>query len=97
MGTCSHTEFGSQLDRIEAALSEARNRGEARLVDIAHREAPSLGLPVSTAVQYLSLNLHYRLAAAERTGLRLFHQLAARNGLAPEGVDLVFSRVAHAG
>jgi chorismate dehydratase len=88
---------GLDLEPIEAALSEARNRGEARLVDIAHREAPTLNLPVSTAVQYLTLNLHYRLAAAERTGLRLFHQLAARNGLAPEGVDLVFSRVARAG
>lgn len=87
----------SQLDLIEVALSEARNRGESRLEAIARREAPSLGLPVPIAVQYLTKNLHYRLAAAERTGLRLFHQLAARNGLAPEGVDLVFSRVAHAG
>ncbi|HUQ72193.1 MAG TPA: menaquinone biosynthesis protein [Planctomycetaceae bacterium] len=88
---------GLDLEPVETALSEARNRGESRLVEIAHREAPTLTLPVSTAVQYLTLNLHYRLAAAERTGLRLFHQLAARNGLAPEGVDLVFSDVARAG
>ncbi|MDZ4687450.1 MAG: menaquinone biosynthesis protein [Planctomycetaceae bacterium] len=88
---------GLDLEPVEAALSEARNRGESRLIDIAHREAPTLTLPVLTAVQYLTLNLHYRLAAAERTGLRLFHQLAARNGLAPEGVDLVFSDVARAG
>ncbi len=88
---------GVDLEPIEAALSEARDRGVARSEAIARRESPLLGLPLPTTIQYLSHNLHFRLGAAERTGLRLFYQLASRNGLAPEGVDLVFSSVARAG
>lgn len=88
---------GVDLEPIEAALSEARDRGVSRSEAIARRESPLLGLPLPTTIQYLSRNLHFRLGAAERTGLRLFYQLASRNGLAPEGVDLVFSSVARAG
>jgi len=88
---------GLDLEPIEAALSEARDRGVNQAGEIARREAPLLGLPLPTTMHYLTRNLHFRLASAERTGLRLFHQLAARNGLAPEGVDLVFSSIARAG
>lgn len=88
---------GVDLEPIEEALAEARDRGERRAVEIARREAPLLGLPLPTTIHYLTQNLHFRLGAAERTGLRLYYQLASRNGLAPEGVDLVFSRVARAG
>lgn len=88
---------GLDLEPIEAALSEARDHGVHHAEEIARREAPLLGLPLPTTIHYLTRNLHFRLASAERTGLRLFHQLAARNGLAPEGVDLVFSSIARAG
>lgn len=88
---------GLDLEPIETALATARDRGVARAVDIARRESPLLGLPLPTTMQYLQHNLHFQLGAAERTGLRLFYQLASRNGLAPEGVDLVFSSVARAG
>lgn len=88
---------GLDLEPIEAALSEARDHGVTNAEAIARREAPLLGLPLPTTMHYLKQNLHFRLGSAERTGLRLFHQLAARNGLAPEGVDLVFSSIARAG
>ena len=88
---------GLDLEPIEAALSEARDHGVTNAEAIARREAPLLGLPLPTTMRYLTQNLHFRLGSAERTGLRLFHQLAARNGLAPEGVDLVFSSIARAG
>lgn len=88
---------GLDLEPIETALATARDRGVAHAADIARRESPLLGLPLPTTMQYLQHNLHFQLGAAERTGLRLFYQLASRNGLAPEGVDLVFSSVARAG
>ena len=87
---------GVDLDLVEAALSQARDRGVERAEEIAQRESPLLGLPLPTTIHYLTHNLHFQLAAAERTGLRLFYELASRNGLAPKGVDLVFSRVARA-
>ncbi len=88
---------GLELEAVEAALAMARDRGVERAEAIARRESPLLGLPLPTTIQYLTQNLHFRLGAAERTGLRLYYQLASRNGLAPEGVDLVFSSIARAG
>jgi chorismate dehydratase len=84
-------------DDIISALEMARDRGVARLEAIARREAPLLGLPLPMTVRYLTENLHYRLGSAERSGLRWFYELAVRNGLAPEGVDLVFRSHAHSG
>ncbi len=84
-------------DGIINALEAARDRGVARLEAIARREAPLLGLPLPMTVRYLTENLHYRLGSAERSGLQWFYELAVRNGLAPEGVDLVFRHHAHSG
>lgn len=78
------------VDGIDDALCQARDRGCDRLAEIARREAPLLGIPEATAYNYLAHNLHFRLGSAERAGLKLFHQLATRQGLTPEGVDLVF-------
>lgn len=78
------------LGEAEEALSRARDRGESRLAEIAAREAPLLNLPRETALRYLTQNLHFRMGSAERSGLRLFHELAVKLGLAPKGVDLVF-------
>lgn len=81
---------GLELNGLEDRLSEARDRGEARLEEIAAREAPQLDLPVEVAVAYLRRNLYFRLNSAERRGLQLFHELAAGLDLAPREVDLVF-------
>lgn len=61
-----------------------------RLEDIARREAPLLGLSLPTTISYLSENLQYHLGSAERNGLKLFYDLAAGLGLAPQGVKLDF-------
>lgn len=81
---------GVASSHVEDMLSEARDRGVARIADIAQREAAKLNIPVDAAERYLTDNLYFRLTSAERSGLRLFQQLAVQAGLAPEGVDLVF-------
>ena len=79
-----------RLRNVEDALSLARDLGLERVAEIAEREAAKLGLSQRTACEYLTRNLHYRLGSAERTALRLFHRLAARHGLAPEGARVRF-------
>jgi chorismate dehydratase len=79
-------------DNVLQMLSEARDRGVARCDQIAAREAESLNLSVEHAADYLKHNLHFTLGPAERSGLKLFQELAVQLGLAPEGVDLVFRK-----
>jgi len=81
---------GAADETVARRLCEARDRGVERLHQIAEREAPHLGLQVETAEAYLRDNLFFRLRSAERSGLKLFQQLAVQTGLAPEGVELVF-------
>ena len=81
---------GAASNHVVEMLSEARDRGVSRISGIARREAAKLGIEVDAAESYLKDNLHFRLTSAERSGLRLFHELAVQQGLAPEGVDLVF-------
>jgi len=78
------------LGDVEQRLCEARDRGVARISDIAKREGPQLGVSIEQAENYLRHNLHFRLGSAEKNGLRLFHELAVKLGLAPEGIELVF-------
>jgi chorismate dehydratase len=80
----------SELTQVEEALGHARDIGVERMAQIAQREAPRLAISESVAYSYLKKNLHFRLGRAERSGLKLFAELAARLGLAPEGADLVF-------
>ncbi|MFO0918575.1 MAG: menaquinone biosynthesis protein [Planctomycetaceae bacterium] len=80
----------SQFLALESRLAAARDLGEKSVHDIAQREASLLNLPLATTIQYLTQNLHYRLGSAERSGLKLFYDLAVRRGLVPEGLKLVF-------
>lgn len=81
----------SMIDsRIVSGLAESRDLGVSRLDQIARRESAKLGIPVESAEKYLKENLHFRLGSAERSGLRLFQELAIQLGLAPKGVDPVF-------
>ena len=84
------TRKGVSLDGTEDALSRARDLGVARIGEIAERESAALGISRETAETYLTKNLHFQLSSAERSGLRLFHQLAMQHGLAPEESRLVF-------
>jgi chorismate dehydratase len=74
---------GTGLGDVEPALAQARDLGLSRLHEIAAREAGPLGLTEDVAYRYLSRNLHFRLGSVERSGLKLFRELAARLGLAP--------------
>lgn len=84
------TRTGVDLGGVEASLSQARDRGLDQLSRIAAREAPELGISHQRAADYLKHNLHFRLGSAERNGLRLFHHLAAANGLAPDNAEIRF-------
>lgn len=91
----SEPAANQQLDHIAAGLSAARNLGLRRIPEIARREAPKLGISIEVAESYLTHNLHFCLGSAERNGLRLFQELAVQQGLAPEGVQLVFRDCHH--
>lgn len=80
----------AKLDVLEQALGRARDLGVNRIEQIAEREAVELGLARQTTLDYLSINLQYELGQAERSGLKLFYQLAAGLDLAPKNIDLKF-------
>ena len=79
-----------ELNTVETALCQSRDLGVARLGEIARREAPLLGLSLSTTVSYLTENLHFHLGNAERCGLKMFYELAAGLGLAPPDRQLAY-------
>ncbi len=81
---------GAANDHVATGLARSRDLGIERISAIAARESKNLGIPAEAAETYLRKNLHFRLGSAERAGLKLFQELAAQQGLAPEGVDLVF-------
>ncbi|HVV99810.1 MAG TPA: hypothetical protein VHB77_05700, partial [Planctomycetaceae bacterium] len=62
----------------------------------AAREAPILGITRELASEYLTQNLYFRLGVDERRGLKRYHELAVKRGLAPKGIDLVFRHCAPA-
>jgi len=76
---------------VASALNEARDRGLANVTDIAKSESAKLGIAETVALNYLTKNLHYRMTAAERSGLQLFHELASRHNLVNQNANLVFS------
>ncbi len=80
----------SATDGIDDALSQARDLGLARVAEIAAEEAPRLGLTEAIAHDYLTKNLHYHLTSAERSGLKLFCELAAQHNLVKPDVNIVF-------
>jgi len=83
---------GVDLGRLPAALERCRAEGLAHAMEIAAEHGPRLGLGVAACYDYLTETLSYDLGGPELAGLRRFANLAARLGLAPEGVDLVFHR-----
>lgn len=88
------TRRGIRLGEVEAALSAARDRGLQNLTTIAQRESRAMGLPLDVVDGYLRRNLHFQLGNAERQGLRLYLDLAARMGLAPDGQTVSYRKPA---
>ena len=68
-------------DSIAPALSAARDAGVASLRQIAASEAPSLGVTIEQATDYLSNHLHYQIGDAERKAIDLFRNRCATIGL----------------
>jgi chorismate dehydratase len=79
-----------ELGDLEETLCRSRDLGVSRLREIAQREAAGLGISAALAHAYLAENLHFTLGSAERAGLRLFQELACKQGFVPEGSDFVF-------
>ena len=75
---------------VDEALSHARDLGIANVADIAREEAPRLGISETLAHTYLTRTLHYHLTSAERSGLKLFSELAAQHNLVKPNADIVY-------
>lgn len=78
----------TDLQGVDAALSEARNEGVTHLEEIAAAESAALGLSRPECLAYLRDNLHFHFGPRERQGLELFYQLAAGLGLGPGGMEI---------
>lgn len=83
---------GVDLGDLPVALERSRAEGLANAESLALEHGPRLGLDITTCYDYLTKVLSYDLGEPEVAGLRRFAQMAARLGLAPEGVSLVFHR-----
>lgn len=83
---------GLDLGELPDALERSRSAGLAHAGELARTHGPRLGLDFTTCYDYLTKVLSYDLGEPEIAGLRQFAGMAARLGLAPEGVSLVFHR-----
>jgi chorismate dehydratase len=81
---------GVDLQGLEDALASARDDGLTRLEEIAQSEAAGIGLPEADCLSYLRDHLKFHLGHRQREALSLFYRLAARQNLAPAGVQLEF-------
>ncbi|GIW87281.1 MAG: chorismate dehydratase [Isosphaeraceae bacterium] len=81
---------GVELGDLPDTLRACRDAGLRDAWSLALTHGPPLGLSPQYAYAYLTRSLSYDLGPPELAGLRLFARLAARHGLAPQGVDIVF-------
>lgn len=68
---------------LHGRFAAARDRGTARLAEIARREAPRLGLAESECLDYLRNELRFSLGPREQRGLMLFCRKATEHRLLP--------------
>jgi len=76
---------GVALDRVTAALHDAKRLGLANVGTIAEREAQRLNLGAGYCRRYLTNVIRYDLGPRELAGLKRFGAYAAELGLIPEG------------
>jgi chorismate dehydratase len=81
-----------ELGDLPEALDRSRASGLKQAAELARVHGLRLGLDFATCYDYLTRVLSYDLGASEIAGLETFAAMAARLGLAPEGVKLVFYR-----
>ena len=75
---------GVQLGDLPARLSKALDEGLAHLPEIVARHAVPRGWPRELAMEYLSVNLQFRIGPAHLRAIAHFHELAARYGIIPK-------------
>ncbi|MFL5245786.1 MAG: menaquinone biosynthetic enzyme MqnA/MqnD family protein [Gemmataceae bacterium] len=85
---------GVDLGGVDGALESAKRQGLARIGQIAHQEAPLLGLDAGFCRRYLSNIIRFDLGPREQAGLHHFYMLASELGLARRGVSLEYYRQA---
>ena len=83
---------GVDLGNLPEALARSKAEGLANADELAAIHGPRLGIDHASCVEYLTRVLSYDLGEAEIAGLRIFAEKAAKLGLAPRGVELVFQR-----
>jgi chorismate dehydratase len=76
------------LDRLQAILSEARDRGLAAREALAAEASATRGIPPEIARRFLMEQVRYDFGSKEREGLSVFYRMAGEEGLAPEGLRL---------
>lgn len=86
---------GIELNGVADALLQAKERGVAHAGEIAHREAPLLGLDAGFCRRYLTNIIHFDLGPREQAGLLHFYMLACEFGLARRGVNLEYHGAKH--
>lgn len=78
----------TDLVGLDQALGDARDAGVTHFEEIAREEAPAVGLCVERTVSYLRDNLRFHFDTAEKQGLELYYQLAAKLGMAPAEANM---------
>ncbi len=73
------------IEMIAAVLAAARDRGLAAREELAERAANRLSIPLEVTRRHLLEQVRYEFGGAERRGLKAFYEMAAEEGLAPEG------------
>jgi chorismate dehydratase len=79
------------LGRLVEVLSAARDRGLAAREAIAARAAAERGIPPAAARRHLCHQVEYGFGPKARLGLTRFYEMAAEEGLAPEGCRLALA------
>jgi len=71
------------LGDLPQVLLESKERGTARIPEIARIEAKKLGLPETLCLAYLQDSIKYNLDEDAIAGMELFYKYAVKNDLAP--------------
>ncbi|MCC6240684.1 MAG: menaquinone biosynthesis protein [Phycisphaerales bacterium] len=72
---------GVQLGDLPVILEQAKRQGLVNIDIIVQRHAAELGWPPELARTYLTRNLQFDIGPRQLEAIRLFYQLAARNGV----------------
>jgi len=81
---------GAELQGADRLLAAARDEGVRRFEEIARLAAGEIGIMEAECLAYLRDHLQFELGDRQRQGLKRFYGLAAKHGLAPPDVELVF-------